>query len=289
MKLALGTVQFGMDYGVANTNGKTSDADIRKILKIASNSGINTLDTAVGYGDSEERLGKVGMDEWKIISKLPKLPEDTLDVRGWVENVVRGSLKRLNIRSLEAILLHQPMQLCGKSGNLIYSALENLVEDGLVKKIGISIYTPDELEMILPHFHFNVVQAPFNILDLRLIKSGWMKELSQLNIELHVRSVFLQGLLLMSSDYRLMRFGKWANLWNDWDTWINDLKISPLQACLSYVLSFDEISKVIVGVDNSTQLKDLLCATDIVPFDIPDSFKIDDPNLLNPALWTNAS
>jgi aryl-alcohol dehydrogenase-like predicted oxidoreductase len=285
MKLALGTVQFGVNYGVANVNGKTSDADIKEILRIASTSGINTLDTAVAYGDSEKRLGTVGVKNWNVITKLPEVPSGVTDIKKWIFKGIQGSLDRLRIDCLEGVLLHQPYQMTSKNGDLIYGLLQELVAEGLVKKIGISVYTPKELEEILPRYDFNIVQAPFNIIDFRLIRTGWMKKLYEQKIELHVRSIFLQGLLLMNAQNRPIKFQRWSNLWSEWEQWINDLKITPLQACLSYVLSFEEINKVLIGADTPEHLKEILGPMNEVTIKIPESFKLSDPNLLNPSQW----
>ncbi|MCX6237711.1 MAG: aldo/keto reductase [Bacteroidia bacterium] len=285
MKLALGTVQFGLNYGIANTQGAVAANEAKAILNHAKNSGMDTLDTAIAYGDSEYRLGQVGIQGWKVVTKLPSIPEECVDIAKWVALVVNESLQRLNVTSLYGLLLHRPGQLHEKEGDSLYRALEKLKYDGLVQKIGISIYDPSELDTLCSHFPFDLVQAPFNLLDRRLIESGWLFKFEEKGIELHVRSVFLQGLLLMNSDVRPKKFDKWLPLWDQFENWLNQSGLKRLQACLCYALSFPEISKVIVGVDSLSQLNEILTAARGSALQVPDRFRTDDPNLLNPARW----
>jgi aryl-alcohol dehydrogenase-like predicted oxidoreductase len=110
-RLALGTVQFGMTYGIANQQGKINFVSATEILEYAYASGIDTLDTAIAYGDSEQCLGSIGVKSWKVISKLPKMPESTPDILNWVNQKVHGSLTRLQLPKLYGLLLHHPEQL----------------------------------------------------------------------------------------------------------------------------------------------------------------------------------
>lgn len=288
-KIALGTAQFGLSYGIANHEGQISREDGKRILDLAAESGIDTIDTAIAYGDSELRLGKIGVRSWRIISKLPVIPESCPDIQQWVTEAVCGSLQRLKIKKLNALLLHRPQQLFEKNGDSIYTILQSLKQDGVVDKIGVSIYDPSELDALCTRFQFDLVQAPFNILDRRLIDSGWLVRLSDLDIELHVRSVFLQGLLLMSPFDRPGKFKSWEPLWSDWDRWLYLNGITPLQACLRYALSFPQISKVIVGVDSQKQLREIISASSGDFPELSDTLKTTDLCLINPANWDTLS
>lgn len=284
MKLALGTVQFGLQYGVANKRGQVPLAEVGQIIALARSKGMDTLDTAIAYGDSEQRLGEVGMEAWRVVSKLPPLPEDCPDVRRWVIGSVEGSCQRLRQRSLHGLLLHQPSQLKQRHGDALYRALQDLKQAKIVEKIGISVYSPAELEVLESH-PCDLVQVPFNAVDVRLVDSGWMRRLSHMGVELHVRSVFLQGLLLMSRESRPPVFGKWSALWQAWDAYLRETHQSPLQACLRHVLSFNEIGRVIVGVDSLTQLNEIINASQGAYQALPTALKVDDPDLLNPSRW----
>ena len=178
-RLALGTVQFGLEYGVANRGGQVSAEDAATILSRALRMGIDTLDTAIAYGVSEETLGRIGVHEWNVVTKLPAVPESIDDIGGWVEDAVTGSLRRLRISKLHGLLLHDPRQLAGTIGDALFEALTKLREQGLVEKIGISIYHPADLDALCGRYSLDLVQAPFNVLDRRIAQPGLMTCLSQ--------------------------------------------------------------------------------------------------------------
>lgn len=284
-RLALGTAQFGLPYGIANQEGQVTGQECKAMLQLAADGGINTLDTAIAYGESEQRLGEIGIQRWQTITKLPAISDDCSDTLLWVMEEVEGSLRRLNVNRLYGLLLHRPQQLLEKKSDHLYHALQRLKQDGLVKKIGVSIYEPAELDALCSRFEFDLVQAPFNILDRRLIDTGWLNRLAVNGTELHVRSVFLQGLLLMSSVDRLKEFSRWEKLWFDWDNWLNINRLTPLQACLRYALSFPQIGKVVIGADSHQQLKEILEAVEGTLPVIPDSLSTSDAYLINPANW----
>ncbi len=285
MKLALGTAQFGMQYGVANFTGQPSENEVKEMLRIARLHGINTLDTAVSYGDCEERLGRIGVSNWKIISKLPTLTGNFTNIYDEVRVAVKESLVRLGVERIYGLLLHQPEQLLEKNGSAIFRALEQVKIDGLVHKIGISLYNPSSLDMYLQDFNLEIVQLPFNPFDQRVVLSGWADRLKSLGIELHVRSIFLQGLLLMHQNKRPEKFDRWSSMWNRWDEWLHDMNITSLQACLSFATSFPQIDRIVIGVENTNQLLEIIEGAQIKTIVVPDEFKSDDLDLINPSNW----
>lgn len=287
MKLALGTVQFGLNYGIANRQGRVSQDEARAILVRARERGVDTLDTAVAYGDSERRLGEIGVAGWQVISKLPAVPRDCADVRGWVQTTVEASLGRCKIHAFYGLLLHRPDQLLESGGDELFSALVRLKQDGLVRKIGVSIYEPPQLDVLCARYSFELVQAPFNILDRRLIDSGWMDRLQVQGTELHVRSIFLQGLLLLESDRRPEKFTRWASLWKSYEDWLVTDGLTPLQACVRYAHAFPGIAKVVVGVDGLAQFEAILQALGGPAPSVPAQLRSDDAALLNPARWAD--
>lgn len=285
MKLALGTVQFGLEYGIANREGRVTMDAAASIVRIARLAGMDTLDTAAAYGDSEARLGTIGVADWRVVSKLPPLPEPCDDISGWAVASARASLTRLKVSRVYGLLLHRPDQLLGSGGDRLFDALQQLKAEGLVRKIGISIYDPSELDALWSRFPCDLVQAPFNLLDRRLVTSGWLTRLADEGVELHVRSVFLQGLLLMSSDRREPAFRRWTPLWEGFDRWLAQTGMTPLQACLRDALAVPEIARVIVGVDSLQQLTEILAAADGPADRVPDALRTEDRDLLNPARW----
>ena len=286
MKLTLGTAQFGLDYGVANSIGKVEKEETLQILTFAKQVGINTLDTAIGYGDSEKRLGQAGIGSWNIITKLPEVNVEHSDINFWVNSQINNSLLRLNVLSVYGILLHRPLQLLEKNGSQLWNSLEGLKERSITKKIGFSVYSPDELDKLWKAgFIPDIVQAPYNVFDQRLKDSGWLSKLNDNKVEVHTRSVFLQGLLLMPSDKRPKYFSKWNNLFNEWDLWLKTDNISGLEAALNFALSEYLIDKIIVGVDNKTQLSEVISVSKKYTLCVPKILNTTDEKLINPSLW----
>ena len=218
---------------------------------------------------------------------MPYLPKkEILDINSWVREQIKLSLIRLRVKSLCGILIHNSQDLNGEIGKRIIDTLHNLKSKGIVEKIGISIYDPNEFEKFKKLINFDIIQAPLNILDRRILDSGLLSKFYKTNVEFHARSVFLQGLLLMSKQDRPSKFNKWSNLWKLWHEWLNDNKIKPLEAAIRYVLSIKEVSKVIVGVESKDQLKQILEASNGKLPNIPNELAMNDINLLNPSNWS---
>ena len=285
-RLALGTVQFGMNYGIANKTGQVTEAEVCKILDKAKTSGINTLDTAIAYGESESVLGKFNLNHFKIVSKLPSMSYDKSKVKGIVVKNVLDSLQRLNISTLDALLLHRPSDIL-TVGDEILDAVAELRRDNKIRKFGISIYDPAELELHLGKYQIDIVQSPLNIFDRRILAGAWFETLSKHNIELHVRSIFLQGLLLMPKDQLPIRFNRWHKQFESWHNWLRESGLNALQACLLFAKKIPEINRVVIGVDSSSQFREILAAWNTEAITVPDKFKIDDKELITPALWDN--
>jgi aryl-alcohol dehydrogenase-like predicted oxidoreductase len=283
--LALGTVQFGMSYGVANQQGQVGIEMAEKILNYAWTKGIDTLDTAIAYGNSEQTLGEIGVEAWRIVTKLPSLPTDITNISEWLETSLQASLERLKVKTVYGLLLHKPQDLLGNQGQELYKAVCHVKARGWVEKIGISIYHPQELERLVNSFHIDIVQTPFSVLDQRLITSGWLDTLDQRGIEIHIRSIFLQGLLLMEPSQRPQYFSRWNKLWQKWQKWLLENDLTSLQACLRFALQQPKFDRVIVGVESLTQLQEILAATSGSIPKLPDEFQCDDLDLICPTHW----
>jgi aryl-alcohol dehydrogenase-like predicted oxidoreductase len=284
-RLALGTVQFGLPYGIANQLGQVTRPEAMAMLQLAAENSIDTLDTAIAYGESEACLGGVGTQSFKVVTKLPAVPENDTDVNEWVNQQLSESLSRLGRTSIYGLLLHRPEQLLSPNGEKLYKALQILKDKGQVQKVGVSIYSPDELNALMPRYHFDLVQAPFNLVDQRLSSTGWMRRLKDLDVEIHTRSSFLQGLLLMRKAEIPAKFLPWDRLWQTWHKWLDDHSVSAVQACLAFSLSFPEIDRVVVGADTKRQLAQIIDAAKYERIiDMP-NLKCDDENLINPARW----
>jgi len=285
-RIALGTVQFGLNYGVANNTGRVTSDEAKAILEVAKKNNIDVLDTAILYGDSEKTLGQLGASEFSIITKLPALPEGQVNVYDWVRQQAQDSLNRLGVETLYGLILHRPNQLLGENGAEIYRGLQSLKDDALVNKVGLSIYSSSELLDMFGRYNFDILQAPFNLIDRELDTSGWMDRLKDLDIEIHSRSAFLQGLLLMNEADIPSRFFAWRGLFQKWHRWIEEYGCTKLEACLAFPLQYSQIDKVVVGVDTAKQLGQIIDATkDISINNFPD-IQSSDQNLINPANWS---
>jgi len=278
MKLALGTAQFGLDYGVTNHDGQVAIDEVKNILDYAKGKSIDTLDTASGYGNSEQVLGELGVNNYRIITK-------TIPLKNGVDGVIKGfhqSLDSLNVGQVDGLLIHNIDDTKDKRFGKLFYKLNELKEEGVIKKIGFSTYTPEQVDFLLENFDFDLIQVPFNVFDARLVEGGQLKALKKKNIEIHARSVFLQGVLLSFdslSDY----FSTWDAQFEQYQEMVREKELSLLEYALNFALKTQELDKILVGVDSVKQLTDIVNAfkSDV---DLK-AFKIDDINLLNPSLW----
>jgi len=286
MKIALGTAQIGLDYGISNKSGKICIDEVADIIATAKYHKIEVIDTAIGYGDSEEILGHIGVNEFRLITKLPSIPTRVSNAKKWVLAQVYQSLNRMKIDSLYGILLHDTKMLKRQDNSEIIEALFELKQNGLVKKIGVSIYDPDELESIIDTLDLDLVQAPLNLVDRRLISSGWLNKLNENGIEVHARSVFLQGLLLIPYAEIPKKFGRWKHLWSFWHKRLSNENLDAVSECLRFGLSFKNLDQIVVGVQTSKQLEKL-CQPIITASNVNDWSEMVcyDEELVNPSNW----
>ena len=284
-KLVLGSANFGLSYGIYNTDGKLDRTELTNILNLAEAAGVRTIDTAQAYGDSEQRLGSLLRSKFEVITKIG-VNFGTGFSDGKIISLVAESLDRLAVHRLSAVLLHRPELLLGPHGPVIAAELNKLKEIGLTKKIGISIYSPDILAEVNNLMKCDIVQAPFNIFDQRIVKSGWSEKLKDAGTEIHTRSTFLQGLLLMKRSELPAYFSKnWAALFDNWFDFQRKSGFNADEIALNFALQHPWIDKIVVGVDSAQQLDRLLrievsksCTS--LPY-----FDVDDIVLLDPSLW----
>ena len=258
MRLAIGTAQFGSDYGVSSAPGRLSTSAIKSILRLARKSGIDTLDTAAAYGDSEEILGSIGVSNWRIVTKVPRYDVKPANIRSWLMGHVQNSLEMLNVDHISSLLLHDASALLKSGGRELARALMEVKKVGLVNNIGYSIYSPKDLPSLLSILRPDLIQVPLNIFDQRIIRTGWLRRLADEGIEVHVRSIFLQGLLLMEPNSRPAYFGEWAYLFNVWDRLIDSMGVTRAAACIGFISQHADISRAIVGIDSISHLEQVL-------------------------------
>ena len=182
-------------------------------------------------------------------------------------------------------MVHNANDLLKPCAEKLYDHLKELKQAEKIEKIGVSVYEYSQLQSVLDNFDIDLVQLPFNILDRRMIDSGMLGKLCRSNIEVHARSVFLQGLLLMSKKNRHDKFKRWNGLWKIWHEWLNDNQITALEVTIRYAMSIPEISKVLVGVDTTDQLEEIVIASLGLLPGIPTEVYTNDADLLNQSNW----
>lgn len=278
MRLALGTVQFGLDYGISNHAGEVADAELDAILTLARKLAMDTLDTAQAYGKAEARLGVCNTTDFRVITKLsPNIDAADLTVS------LESSLKRLARPSVEGLLLHRSQD----ASPALFERLADLQHQGKVGKVGVSVYSPEELTRWLEQgYPLELVQLPANLLDQRFLRAGWLDRLQAMGCEIHVRSLFLQGLLLMQPALRPAYFDAFREPLSRLDGW--QPHRSPLHKALALIPALPQISRFVVGVCHAHELAAIASTyAHLHPCHDDDlaTLACDEPALINPALW----
>ena len=286
MKLALGTVQFGADYGAFNSLGRPATGEVVRILDSAHASGVRTLDTARAYGESEAVLGELGAAErFSIVTKVPSLAGAPRDA---VRKSVEASLAALHAEKVYALMLHSAADLLGADGDSNWQALDVLRDRGLCRRAGVSVYRPEEARAIIERYPVDILQLPANILDQRFARAGILDLCKARDIEIHVRSVFLQGFLLAAPDMLSGSLRAYRAVLERVIDCAMSRGIPRSALALGPMLADERISAVLVGVDSLTQLDEILAAARLgAGVNAFDELAIGDESLLNPALWTN--
>ncbi len=289
MKFILGTVQFGTAYGVSNTKGKTTQTEVEKILDLAWKNNISFLDTAPAYEDSEKSLGFSAVNkDWGIITKTPHFEQKIISNNQihFLEEVFRSSLSNLNRNSVECLMVHACDDLFKPGGDKIIRTLEKLKEQSHINKIGISVYNKHQIDKVLDNFEIDIIQLPVSVLDQRLINDGSLTKLKKYGVEIHARSIFLQGLLLMSKesipDYFLPIF---PNL-NKLKAKSNELSVSVLELALSFIANIENIDYAVIGVNSLKQLQQILSSS-LINLDLDNFYEVSvaDDKFVNPSNW----
>lgn len=284
-RLAVGTANFGLNYGINNRKGRVSDAHLKAIVDYAFANGINTFDTAEAYGDSERRLGKYLKSDYKVITKIGVDFEKQYS-NGHLSSRFHKSLNNINIKNIYGLLLHRPEVLLQKNGKYILKELKNLKEENYIKKIGVSVYDPKTLNEVINLFTPDIVQFPFNIFDQRFVNNGSVKLLQSLGVEIHIRSVFLQGLLLMKQHELPEKFkSAWPKIFNNWFNYQQNVQLDLDEISLGYCLEQEWVDKIVVGIDNVDQLKRHASIEKRIPTIKYKEFNVEDESLINPSMW----
>ncbi|MEX0967236.1 MAG: aldo/keto reductase [Bacteroidia bacterium] len=282
-RLILGTVQLGLAYGINNAGGKPSMSEAFSILKVAEDAGITHLDTAAAYGNSEAVIGNYirqnGESRFRIITKLNGKAD-------WQPSL-QQSLTHLGVEKVDVLFFHTYQDYLKNSDHI-----DNLIKtekDRSFSRLGVSVYTNEEMEALSGDDRISVIQAPFNLLDNDYHRSAAFEICKSQGKEIHTRSVFLQGLFFMPVSRIPARLQPVKPYVMELTGIANDLGIDVGALALQYALSKDYIDKVLVGVDGVAQLQKNLKWTQItVPekaFQQIDKIEVADKDLLNPSKW----
>mgnify|MGYP001334834031 CR=1 FL=1 len=282
MNLVLGTAQFDEKYGINRIKKKLSFKSKKKIISFLKKNKINTIDTASNYKNAEYDLGKIGIKKFNIITKIPKLKKK-FEIKEQLFSYIFNSLTKLRIKKIHALLIHDIRDLDKKNKFEYLNFLKYLKKKKIVKKIGISIYNFKDLNKIIKFWTPDIVQLPYNIFDRRIENKPFLNMVKKYRIEIHARSIYLQGLLVQKSKNK--KFKKWEKLFNEWFLWCKQNHIKPFEAAYLFVKKNSNIKKIIIGVDDIAQLNKITKIKRKI--DKFPKFNCKDRKLLNPYNWNN--
>ncbi len=297
MKFALGTVQFGIDYGVQGGK-KPSEEMVDEMLSLALDKKIYHFDTASSYGNAEELLGRyIEKNSGKalkmnFISKLNPSALADIPQKRWKDVIlsnVYDSIKKLNVSELEAFLFHNAKYLFYE--NAVH-AMECVCREKMAKKIGVSIYSPQEAMKALEYDEIKVIQIPYNVFDQRLDKCGFFELARKRGVEVYARSSLLQGLLMLDPNSlpENMRFAE--GYIKRFLSICKGYNVSPLKVAVGYVGEHPDIDYVVFGVDNKAQMLEYLSMqkehlTEDMVKTLQKEFENVEEKLVNPVLWND--
>lgn len=288
-RLGLGTVQFGLDYGIANTEGQVGTEEVAAILDFAGKAGLKVLDTAAAYGSSELVLGEQlpAASSFRIVTKtIPvRHPNITGEDAQKVAETFQASLRRLRRPAVDTVLVHHADDLLAPGGETLYAQLMEWKQQGLIARAGVSVYDRPQIDRLFERYRFDAVQLPVSVYDQRLIANGTLAMLHAAGVEIHVRSVFLQGVLLMQTHDLPAHFSAMAGHHQRYLEMLKAANVSPLAAALGFVARLAEVGVVLIGVNSLRHLQECIAAFDqFVALDCAE-FAIGDAQLIDPRCW----
>lgn len=252
-KIIIGTANFGQNYGLRKKRIKSNET--KKIFDFLKFNKLKSVDTAQSY-NSEKIIGRYKKDKFKIITKIDfKSAHANIDK---IEKIILKSFFEFKNHDLDTILFHNTKILHKDIGKKIFKNLILMKKKKYFKKIGVSIYNFNELKYLVKNFKIDVVQCPYNVFDTRLEDEKWINFLKKNKIEIHVRSIFLQGILINYKYRQNKYFSKIKDQFTSWDSFLERNRLSAVQGALNFVLQNKKIDKILIGIENLSQLKDII-------------------------------
>ena len=278
-KIIIGTTQFGLPYGIMNFTKKNKKNELKKILSLAKKEMINDLYTSKYYGSANKFLIENNLSLFQIYLKF-KSSDIILKSFNNELKKLKSKFKKKNI----IIIIDGFELLSFKDSSKIYENLINLKKTKDIFKFGFSIYDFKNLKKICKRFKPDIIQCPYSIVDRRLEKNGLIQYFFENKIKIHVRSIFLQGLLLTNISTLPKKFLKWKKIFYDYDDFVRNYKITKLEVCLNFVINNKFINKVLIGVDNYKQFEEILTIRNNRKIKLPYIANFNE-NLINPSRW----
>ena len=262
--LGLGTVQFGMAYGMADPRPRSNEREVTDILALAARRGVSVLDTAAEYGDSEAVLGRAleSSGPFRIVTKSPPFAAEVITETDadTLEKSLTRSLLRLGTSQVYGLLVHRSADLLKSGGERLAARLESLKANKRIQRWGVSVYDSAQVERVMERFRPDIVQAPLNAVDRRLIDSGHLAALAAAHVEVHVRSVLMQGLLLKMPDDLPPALHGARPMLRAFREAAAQAGLAPLDAALAFVRQQKEADVVLVGAPGAAELEEILSA-----------------------------
>ena len=285
VKISLGTAQLGTKYGISNVSSNGMKlGDFKKIIKYSLKNKINIIDTANAYFNSEKKIGKIVkklncQKQLKIITKLHNLRNiPSKQIEKEIINKCKKSIKKLKIKKLYAVLIHDIRDLKSTKSKMIFNSFLKLKKIGLVQKIGFSSYEINDLNKYIVKYKFDIIQFPFNIFDQRILKKKTQMILKKRKIEVHIRSIFLQGLLLLPYDKVPSKLKDSYPILKKWHTYLNEQRVENLDACLKFISNYNFFKQFYDVVEKYNNVKKKKIFVDFKKFRV-------NTNIINPSKW----
>ena len=278
-KIILGVTQFGMRYGIMNKFNINRKKELKKILNFSKKNKIKYLYTSKYYGNSNKLLGYENLNYFEIFTKFKA--EDLLKDKIKFEiNKIKIKLKKKNL----ILLIDGFEKLNVKKSKKIYNTLKSLKKSKDISKFGYSIYSFVNLKKICNNFKPDILQFPYSIIDRRLEKNRFLQYLKNKKIEVHVRSIFLQGLLLIDPSKLPKKFLKWKEKFKIFKDQMSVNRVKNLDACINFIQNNKNIDKILIGVDNLNHLKEIVSVKSYNKIKFP-NIRVENQKLIDPSKW----
>ena len=284
-KIIIGTAQLSNNYGIFNKLKSIQNKELKKILNYCKKQNIFYIDLANSYKNSINKLSKNNLVKFKIILKVGSINKNNYFSN--LKAIVEKTLKELKVKKIYSLMLHDERDIKYLSDKKIIGYFLDLKKKNIIQKIGLSIYNFKKLKVSLNSFPIDLIQVPFNVFDRRILDKKIQKIISKNKIEVHARSIFLQGLLLQDPSSRQKIVQKNQSLLNSWDKFNEYQQKKKIMNCIKFVSQFKKINKFVFGVDNLDQLKTIVSIIKEIDYNIKlhYNFKLKNKKIVDPRLW----